>query len=431
MKRRAVPLNYCRCILPLVVFFPIFIAQAASAEEQVQHASWQFLGPEGGQIRAFVQDPFDGNNLYAALSVRPGNYKIFKTTDKGNNWSEISQIDDYIPSLAVDPRSPSVLYAGSDHGVYKSTDGGRTWQRHSLSRISAINDICVDPNNSDIIHACTLSNDSYLTYCKSVDGGLTWSQLHITTPGFGYSVAVDPSNSNTVYVGGLSFGESPSRLFKSTDGGSSFTDITQIIMGDINDIVIDPSSPNHVYVATECGIYRSSDYGLSWSKNNGIAYGYKLALHPQQPNRLYAGWDNQTYFSSDGGVHWNSFSNGLCGGRCYGICVDSDSQNIVYFASTGGFFKSVSSGTDWAASNTGMLTADITALKLAPSSPTTLYIAYQFNALYKTTDALTKKAPHAMPAWTRLPEFGSCRIVSDILVCPQDADIVYALEGYG
>ena len=111
-------------ILFIVAFNSISVAQATIEKELAQHASWQSLGPDGGWIRMFIQDPFDSNTLYAA----PWGYpcRIHKTVDKGNSWTEISLIHEYVHSFATDPNMPFVLYAGGRYSIHKSIDGGET-----------------------------------------------------------------------------------------------------------------------------------------------------------------------------------------------------------------------------------------------------------------------------------------------------------------
>ena len=432
MRHVIILIKLCVILLLMVASNSIFFAQAALEKELTQYASWQSLGPDGGRIRTFIQDPFNSNILYAAPWGNP--CRIHRTVDKGNSWTEISLIDEYVGCFAIDPNMPSVLYAGGRYSVYKSVDSGRTWHKYTISGAFDIHDMTVDPDHSNIIHACITTeeySDYFCSYFRSVDGGQTWSKLRVMPPNsFGSCMAVDPTNSNVIYIGGHDY--PLIQVFKSVDGGSSFSNITSTIKGTrIYDMIIDPSSPNKIYVATDYGIYRSADYGSSWALTEGIAYGCKLSLHPQDTNILYAGHTDGIYTSRNGGVNWNYFSNGLYGGECSGIHVDGDSPNIIYYSSKGGFFKSVNSGTDWNPSNSGMRIAIVKDLKLTPSSTTTIYIACQADALYKTANASSEDIPDMVPTWVRLPEFAACDFICALMVHPQNANVVYALEGRG
>jgi hypothetical protein len=116
---------------------------------------------------------------------------------------------------------------------------------------------------------------------------------------------------------------------------------------------------------------------------------------------------------------------------CEDLLVDYTSGDNVFLATRIGIFNSSNGGQNWSAANNGLIMGSITSLQLAPSSPTTMYIAFENDALYKTTNALGKSFATTVDTWTRLEEFLACGNIISILVHPTDPDHVIALEGEG
>jgi photosystem II stability/assembly factor-like uncharacterized protein len=221
-------------------------------------------------------------------------------------------------------------------------------------------------------------------------------------------------------------------VYSSTDGGTVWSDITTTIGGIVYDVEIDPSSPNKVYAAGLSGIYRSTDNGATWNRNNGLAMGYRLAIDPVDPDVLYAGGTGACLKSTDGGVNWDSYTEGLCGDMSYGIAIDGIDADKVYMINMAGMFISDDNGMTWTPSNSGLLVSVVAALKLAPSSPNIIYAAPWNNPLHKTNISLGKASGSDPVVWDRLPAFPTtCTDIVDIEVDPGDPDLVYAFEGAG
>jgi len=414
-----------------LVLVSLFIGSLFYSSGSAQISTWASIGPEGGWIRALVQDPSNSQVMY--LIGEGGRRWVYKSTDKGQTWTEISMIWESIYALAIDSNNPSILYVGAINDVHKSVDGGYTWTTQDFNkRDSYVNDVIVDPNDSDIIHTCGYywtGSQSIPFYYRSTDAGASWSYHHpVQDQHYANAVAVDPNNPDVIYLGCRgAYG----KVYKSTNGGQNWTDISSIINSNIYDIEIDPTNSDRIIAASYSGIYRSTNGGDTWMKNSGYAYGYKLALDPNNPNTIYAGYYNNCYRSTDGGINWTSVSDGLYGYRCYGLFVDGESPENIFMANQAGIFRSQNSGDSWTPSNSGLLLAKIDALKLAPSSPTTMYIAFADDAVYKTTNALGKTGSQPSFGWTRLPEFLSCGDITSFAIAPDNPDELYALEGYG
>ena len=411
------------------------VSHLATAEENRQNASWESLGPEGGWILALAQHPTESNILYAAPYGFP--CRLQKSTDKGNTWTEVSQVYGYIESLAIDPNNPSTIFGFYYNRVNKSTNGGAAWNENRFDGHYFYGGT-VDPNDSNILHAYGRHDDGSewrTCYFRSTDGGTSWSAHYLFSTvsySHSYAVASDPTNSAVVYVTGYyrADNEYHGFIYRSTDGGESWMNKSYGTDGYIYDIVTDPTS-GKLYVASGSGIYRSTNRGDHWDKNNGWASGYKLTINPNNPDMIFAGDYDRCFRSTDGGVNWNVYTTGLSGGECTNIIADNGDVNNVFYANATGFFKSTDGGVTWFPSNSGLLIANITALKLVPTVPTTMYIAFDNNAVYKTTNAMGKSHIPSAVIWNRLPEFYACHNIAAFAIPHDNPDYVYAMEGGG
>ncbi len=413
----------------------VLYAQVPLAEENQQTETWVSLGPEGGWIDILTQHPSNSNILYAAPYGYP--CRIHKSTDKGNTWTELSQIFAYVYDLAIDPNTPSTMYAFYSNRIFKSTDGGLTWDDNRVDNYSFYGGK-VDPNNSNLLHAYGRHHDGVqwnTSYFKSTDGGDSWSNYNPLPPNdysYPYCMKPDPTNSEVAYIAGY-YRPGPdnvSFLFRTTNGGTSWVNVASGTDGWIQDIVIDPTS-GRVYAISGSGVFRSTNRGDHWDKNNGWAGGYRLALNPNDPNFLIAGDYNRCFNTIDGGVNWKKTTTAKNRGACQTNISDRENTNNVFYGNTAGFFKSTDGGVTWFTSNSGLLVANITALKLIPTTPTTMYIAFDNNAVYKTINAIGKPATPALDIWERLPEFYSCHNIAAFEIPPTNPDHLYAMEGGG
>lgn len=413
----------------------LLLGRWAMAEDNLQNASWESMGPEGGWISNVLQHPTDNNILYATSYEYP--CRIYKSTDKGNTWIQLFQIDGFIDGLTIDPNNPSKMYGFNGTVVHKSTDGGSTWTYDRIENHFFYGGM-VDPNDSNLIHAYGeyyTGTEWKICYFKSTNGGSSWSRQIVPLTSDYILVECmkyDPTNSAVVYIGGYYYTGTDYEgfIYRSTDGGTSWTDVSSGTEGFVWNFVVDPTS-GKVYVITSYGIYRSTNLGNTWALHNGWAGGRVLAIDPNNPQNLFAGDYNRCFKSTDGGVNWTMCITGLFGGYCNSIIVDGENSNNVFYATGAGFFKSTDGGVTWFPSNSGLLLANITALKLVPAAPTTMYIAFDNNAVYKTNNARGKPNGPSAVIWDRLPEFYACHNIAAFAIPHANPDHVYAMEGGG
>ena len=274
-----------------------------------------------------------------------------------------------ISALAIDSKTPTTLYAVTcDRGVFKSTDGGASWNATGLTGVGVLA-LAIDPQTPTILYAGGTPNDCGSGLFieewfqggvyKSTDGGSTWVGL---TGGYVTALAIDPQRPTTLYAGEYWGG-----VFKSTDGGGTWSP-TGAGPFMVNTLAIDPLSPNIIYAADAFvgdegftwygGVFKSTDGGATWT---GLASGDfgGLAIDPQTPTTLYAcgiwliDWQtgaNGVFESTDGGATWStSASYPSCS-----VVNDPQTPSTRYAGTASGVLKSTDGGTTWTAASTGL-----------------------------------------------------------------------------
>ncbi|MET0622748.1 MAG: SBBP repeat-containing protein, partial [Pyrinomonadaceae bacterium] len=311
---------------------------------------------------------------------------IQRSTDGAANWSpSASGVTAFsVADIAVAPGDGSVVYAGANNGVYKSTDGGQSWQLTGAAGApnvpTLVRSVVVDPSNASVIYAAA-SPGVY----KSTDGGAHYELKNSgLSPALVNSLAVDPSATSTIYAGVAN------GLYKTTNGGDSWTAQTTGFPGPMTfyEVLVNPSNSQVVYAATNRGVYKTTNGGASWAASNaGIFQGsatLSLAFDPSNTNTLYVGMaaaGSSVYKSIDGGAHWTPSGEGLTYSSSgfenipavTALVVDPASPSTVYAATdAAGVYKSVDGGAHWARSSTGLTNRNVTALALRPGSPSAL-----------------------------------------------------------
>ncbi len=316
-----------------------------------------------------------------------------------------------LTAIAVHPNDPNTIYVGgAQGGVWKTINGGGTWVPQTDKECSlAMGSIAIDPVDPEIVYAGTgeqhFSGDSYYGcgVLRSGDGGATWVQLGAsifqTTSGRARisRVVIDPftagSATSTTVLVASDFG-----LYRSTNSGGSWT---EVLAGTVTDLVMDPSNDQVLYAAVRTvGISKSTDGGVTWSvANNGFAGSnfarVNLAIAPSNPQILFASVQHSTmndllgiWKTSDGAANWTRLAatGASCGVQCWydmTLAVDPTNADVVYF---GGIFlfRSQDGGGTFS-SITGQIHVDQHILVFDPSNPNVLYVGND-GGIYKTTN---------------------------------------------
>ncbi len=317
-------------------------------------------------------DPLDSSILYGT-SYTGG---VYKSTDSGTNWTAMNSglTGTSIQALSVNPGNPQIVYAGTRHRIFKSTDGCAHWRLLS-NETTAADDILTfsfDPQNPEIMYAGT--RDSGAGLYKSTDAGDSWEDIDKWLYAQVRSIAVHPQDSAIMYLG-KDTGNNP--FSKSTNGGESWFGINQGFPEPIGilrvfALAIDPQDPENIYAGTDDGIYTSSNGGMDWTHwPTGTGFGEvrALLLHPDTPSTLFAGTDSGAFKSTDGGSHWSSISTGLTATDIVSLVFDPQQPDILYAGTReNGVYESTNGGDSWSSINSGLSNTYIRALAIAPGT---------------------------------------------------------------
>ncbi|MEZ5198174.1 MAG: hypothetical protein R2764_17835 [Bacteroidales bacterium] len=246
---------------------------------------WQFV--EGLPGTRFSQVTFGSDGTLYAWSNGPSSIAqegLYKSTDGGTTWENKgpnigSYFETEIFSLTSSSTFPNRVYIGGNNFgvngwesmIYRSTNGGDDWENvFKGNEYESFNYIFIDPNSSDAtLYAGYSSQSDHAGFIKSIDGGTNWLPINNGIPGsnkWGGAIVCEPGNSDILYGGVGGFGSLPGSIYKSVDGGNNWaiTSLTLSTYSKVTDIVINPINNNVVYTAsTQDGVYISSDAGAA------------------------------------------------------------------------------------------------------------------------------------------------------------------------
>ena len=343
------------------------------------------------------------------LSVLPATAGINQWTGNGPNGGTIK-------ALAIDPDTPTTVYAGTYRGgLYKSTDGGGSWRRLSTeSSQSDIQAIAVDPNNSSIIYA-----GGPTTILKSTNAGETWSYLYSGLTGHRVAtLAIDPYDSHTIYAGTSGGG-----VFKSNNGGGYwYQSGSGITSNNIRSLVIDPHASSILYACSDEGaLFMTADKGVSWRQLTGGLPGNDIlsfVVDPRSAGLMYAGAGSGALFkSSDGGYNWSRVDSTLSSAISV-LAIDPAEIATLYAGTPLGLLKSSNGGGSWRPVGPGLPAPGINALAVVPTASATLYAGSIYAGVFKTTDAGA--------TWSQVNAGLAATEVNAVVADPFQPAVVYA-----
>jgi photosystem II stability/assembly factor-like uncharacterized protein len=370
----------------------LFLALAYFVEAQIPNGQYQelehrLIGPfRAGRTVGAVGIPTQPNVFFIGVN----NGGVWKTDDYGRTWAPI--FDDAptgsVGDIAVSPSQPEVIYVGTGEGLhrpdlsvgdgmFKSTDGGKTWQFIGLEDIQQVARVVVHPTNPEEVFVAGLGHpygpNEMRGVFKTQNGGRSWQKVLYINQNTGASqVEYDPGNPNILYAVMWEHREGPwenaafsgpnSGLYKSTDGGNSWEALSQGLpgadqgLGRIG-IGISASDPNRLYATVEArqeaGIYRSDNAGRSWyrvstdgrifSRGSDFA---EIRVHPNNPDIVYSG-NISAYRSEDGGYSWTAIKGAPGGDDYHRIWINPLHPEIMLFGVDQGATITVNGGKTW------------------------------------------------------------------------------------
>lgn len=288
--------------------------------------TWKLVGLDNrGQIPKIRIHPSNPDVAWAAVQGNiwaPNEQRgIFKTTDGGKNWQHVLKVnaDTGAADLAIDPSNPRILYASMWHhgrtpwfvksggdggGIYKSIDGGETWEQLEKGLPTLIGKVGIDvsPSNPKRLYAIVEADEGGLY--RSDDAGATWKLMNgdniLKARAWYYNhIKVDPNDENTLYVMNV-------QLHKSIDGGKTF-EIKSLPHGDTHDMWINPENSLNMINANDGGATVTFDGGASWSSiyNQPTAQFYRVTTDNLEPYHIYGGQQDNTTMATPSAT-WDS-----------------------------------------------------------------------------------------------------------------------------
>jgi len=307
--------------------------------------SWSTGGPYGGSVNALAIDPRTPNVLYAASGGG-----LFVSRNWGQSWTSSSRgmTELALKDVVIDPVDSDLLYAAGTTQVYKSTDAGRNWTSITQGLVTnSFNRLTIDPTDPRTIYLAAYNNGGGVF--KSTDAGGRWAQVNTgLTSQVVSALAIDLAAPATLLAGTYQDG-----VFRTTNGGVSWAPANAGLANlEILDLAADPFSAQAFYAGTKDGLFKTTDGGEHWSLASGsfvsTDYILDVAVDPASPGIVYAAAYSAIYKSTDGGAHWQLMAQGLDGGLVLWVAVDPQSSNVVYTSPSGsGVFRSLDGGLHW------------------------------------------------------------------------------------
>ena len=328
----------------------------------------------GSGVMTLALDPKKPSILYAGTEKG-----IFRTVDSGAHWSLLKATADmsYVFGIVVDPVTPETIYANTNgRGLCRSTDSGAHWTTLAKGpRGGTLAGLAIDPLKHATLYAATAGGGTGVM--KSLNSGTSWASVNsgLTTKDI-QAVAVDQHREGTVYALG-----SNGDFFRSTNAGASWKRTMSFPLQKVHTLVADPNKTGVLYVCTSGGVFRSVDAGTSWVSavmgmaGTGVT---AVAMDTLQPSTLYAATGGGVFRSTDGGLDWTSISKGLTGSAVATLAVDPFVHTTLYAGTDDGFFRSTDSGASWKNCSAGLQTVSV--LCCAPD-------AWHEGVVYIGTDA--------------------------------------------
>jgi photosystem II stability/assembly factor-like uncharacterized protein len=343
-------------------------------------ATWAF--EQMGPVLSLAADPASPLVVYAGTA---GDL-VRKTTDGGATWGGAFSPASYFADLVFDSATPASLYAATRTGVYR-TENGDGWVARTAGIINVVAySVAVDAGSPRTVYAGTGPGTGLTPIVRSVGAGETWTNTGVGGL-TGSALATDPAAAGTVYAYGETF-------IKTVNAGATWLPANSGLPTNagVFRTVVDPVTPSTLFVGTLLGPYRSINGAASWTlMDSGIGTPVvpALAIDPTNHQIVYAGTRGSGIFKSvDGGATWSPSSTGLTDLSVWSLAVDPAHPADVYAGTeASGVFKSETEGATWSPRSTGLPAGVVRDLVVDSPDRGTVYAAVDGGGVFVTLDA--------------------------------------------
>jgi photosystem II stability/assembly factor-like uncharacterized protein len=400
-------------------------APTSTSPDSLKALQWRSIGPFRGGRSTAVTGVASQPMVFYFGGTGGG---VWKTTDGGINWEPISDGSVFgtgsVGAIGLSDSDANTIYVGMGEspirgnvshgdGVYKSTDGGKTWKHIGLEDTRQISRIRVNPKNPDIVYVAAQGHvwapNQQRGVFRSKDGGKTWEKVLFRSDKAGAcDLIIDPTNPSVLYAGfwevyrkpwTLESGGSGSGIFKSTDGGDTWTEITRnpgLPKGTIGivGITVSPANPDRLWAIVEAedgGVFRSDNGGKTWTKTNEQRnlrqrawYYSRIYADPKSADTVYV-LNTGFYRSNDGGRTFSGI--GVPHGDNHDLWIAPDDPNRMIESNDGGANVSFNGGKSW--SEQDQPTAQFYRVALDNDFPYHIYGAQQDNSTVRIASRTT------------------------------------------
>ncbi len=344
---------------------------------------WRSIGPAftSGRIADFAVNPLNHSEYYVAVASG----HVWKTKNNGTTFKPVfDNYGAYaMGAIILDPSNPNVVWLGTGennhqralgygNGVYKSEDGGDSWTNMGLKDSRQIGKILIHPKNSNVVYVAAEGSvwgpGSDRGLFKTIDGGKTWNKILEISENTGVNdMVMDPRDPNIIYATSeqrrrrifTKIGGGPeSAVYKTTDGGETWNKIMKglpnVDIGGMG-LAISTADPEKIYLIMEAadgksGFFRSTNRGASWEKMSDYsAYGQyynEIYCDPKNPDKIYS-METVSQVSIDGGKTWKAIGNNGRHVDDHAFWIDTDDTNHFMIGGDGGVYETYDAGQTW------------------------------------------------------------------------------------
>jgi photosystem II stability/assembly factor-like uncharacterized protein len=301
---------------------------------------------------------------------------------------------DAIVVIAVHPTNSAILYVATNDYIYKTRDGGKTWENLSKGMShSRVISMAIDPQFPATVYAGTKGDAIY----KSYDGGQRWVSQRaglddVTISSVVNQFVFDPGENTHLFVA------TTMGVFESQNAGETWQKrmdgMKEVLM--VVTLAMDPVRATHLYAGTSGGVYKTVNRGAGWEKvNNGLvppdllkssrALGVTvMQIDPSNPDTVYAATLNGIYKTTDGAQSWKRIAESLPDQMISAMVLDRSAPNTIYVASRKGIHKSQDGGVSWKELNDGLSSLNVRSLVQSMTDPNVWYVGTNGSGLYRS-----------------------------------------------